>query len=151
MPGSIEVAWLDENKIETISRRVFSNLSNLKRISLQNVSRACFINTVRQVAKLSHHCGVQSISGQNRFSYSAQKKLIHLLHITFIQMNIQSANSCIDLLLLSLLSFSQKRVENPLFCCRDANLANDLDDFRLDQNGLSTSVETRLADLIARV
>ena len=38
LPGSIEVAWLDSNLVGTISRKVFSNLANLKRISLQNVS-----------------------------------------------------------------------------------------------------------------
>ena len=38
LPDSIEDAWLDSNLVETISRKIFSNLSNMKRVYLMNVS-----------------------------------------------------------------------------------------------------------------
>merc|ERR1712131_294776 len=36
LPDSIEDAWLDSNLVETISRKIFSNLSNMKRVYLMN-------------------------------------------------------------------------------------------------------------------
>ncbi len=37
LPMSIEDAWMDFNRIETISARIFSNLPNIMRIYLRNV------------------------------------------------------------------------------------------------------------------
>lgn len=37
LPDSIEDAWLDSNLVETISRKIFSNLSNMKRVYLMNI------------------------------------------------------------------------------------------------------------------
>ena len=40
-PDSIQDAWLDDNVIKSISSKIFSNLPNLMRIYLRNVS-SCF-------------------------------------------------------------------------------------------------------------
>ena len=43
LPMSIEDAWMDFNNIQTLSARIFSNLPNIMRIYLRNVSLKNFI------------------------------------------------------------------------------------------------------------